>query len=171
MTSTPESTPWEQVLHEYIDVGRKFRLIEDASRMHRDRMLTWAIGLMGGGIFATLHLASEGICSPPTLMWAAAPWSLGVLFAVLGRIASAHQDGVRNLLTAGEAYLIRLQLVKGLDPTSAGELLRRLSDDPSRVQLERKVKCAEKMTSAFYYLTLVSLLLGMIVIFWRVVTC
>ena len=96
MTETPRPaaepktpTALARVLQAYTDVSREFQLIEEAERTHRDRMLTWSIGLMAGGIFATIHLASEGVCSSlgvAAFVWAASPWMLAVLGQISGSV-------------------------------------------------------------------------------------
>lgn len=51
---------------------------------HADKMLTWAIGLMGAGIFASREFLSA---APIDLRFAAwLPWIAGIVFAVAGRL-------------------------------------------------------------------------------------
>ncbi len=168
-------TPVERVLHEYVEVIREFRLIGDAARMHRDRMLTWAIALMGGGLFAAINLRSAGVC--PTggvraLIWAASPWALGVILAACARIAGEWDRALSDrfaVLSTGEKYLIRLEAVRGLDDAAAERLMQRLgAADPSH---EKREKWARVVTDLLYCAVLVALVAGMVSVFWRVLTC
>jgi hypothetical protein len=178
---TPEPkplTPVERVLHEYVEVVREFRLIGDAARMHRDRMLTWAIALMGGGLFAAINLRSAGVCPVAgvrALIWAASPWALGVILAVCARIAGEWDRAVSDrfaVLSTGEAYLIRLEVARGLDDLAAERLMQRLgAADLSRAQRWNREKLARLVTDLLYSAALVALVAGMVSVFWRVVTC
>lgn len=142
--------------------------------MHDDRMLTWAIGLMGGGFFASIHLPSVGVCQaigPRPLIWAASPWVAGVLFAVLGRIAGGRYREVSNTFSVGDAYQMPRALARAPDEESAWQIFRRLLDDPSRAQYEARAECAKTIARWSYYLTWGLFVLGMIWVFSRVVTC
>ncbi len=178
MSGAPEPkplTPVERVLHEYVEVAREFRLIGDAARMHRDRMLTWVIALMGGGLFAAINLRSAGVCpiaGVRALIWAASPWVLGVILAVCARIVGEWDRALSDrfaVLSTGEAYLIRLEMARGLDAAAAERLMQRLgAADPSRAQ---HWKLALLATDLLYSAALVALVAGMVSVFWRVVTC
>jgi len=166
-------TPLERVLRAYIDLIRQVRRIDEAKHAHRDKMLTWAIALMGGGVFATVQLRS-GICSTlntRALLWAASPWALGVLLGFLARIASASYSHIKDVFRTGETYLIRAKIATGLDDEGAKALLKELGNSPERKRHEAKAECAESITRWLYYATLGALLVGMITVFWRVTTC
>jgi len=171
MASEPAPSPLEKVLLAYLDLAREFRVIAEGARMHRDKMLTWAIGLMGGGLFAVVNLAG-GRCSAVgarALIWSASPWAAGVLLAVLGRIANAAYSEGAGAFVAAEAYEIRGALAHGLDADSAQQLFTRLSESATRIEYEKKAKVAKRASRFLYYLTLVALILGMISVFWRIV--
>ena len=93
----------KEVLRAYMESIREFRLIDDAARAHLDRMLTWVIGLMGAGVLATANLNG---CPRRDLVWASAPWVVGILIAVLGRLSGdLYRDhpGLRTTAEAGPA--------------------------------------------------------------------
>jgi hypothetical protein len=55
---------------------------------HTDKMLTWAIGLMGGGLYGAYALLQ---CDPTHLwIWALLPWLMGILCALAGRLIEVH---------------------------------------------------------------------------------
>lgn len=55
---------------------------------HTDKMLTWSIGLMGGGLYGAHTLLK---CGPPHVwLWAILPWLLGILSALAGRVIIAQ---------------------------------------------------------------------------------
>ena len=85
---------------------------------HTDKMLTWAIGLMGGGLYGAYALLK---CGPTHVwMWALLPWVLGILCALAGRVILAH------LLKLGsEGIHKRVSRVQLLMLESDGPLLSR----------------------------------------------
>jgi hypothetical protein len=161
----------ERVLQAFVEASREVRLLQETIRTHRDTMLTWAIGLMGGGLLAVVNLAS-GPCSAlgaQPLIWAASPWGAGVLFAVIGRIASAYLSQTGVLLSVTEVFEIRSNLARGLDAKAASELLDKISAGAKESETGT-VKFAKKVSLNFYYLTLLALLVGMISVFLKVAT-
>jgi hypothetical protein len=67
---------------------REGHRLATASVAHADAMLTWSIGLMGGGIFASKDVLAS---APVDLRFAAwLPWILGIVFAVTGRLLYDH---------------------------------------------------------------------------------
>ena len=72
----------------YANALREAQPKAEASQRHLDQMLTWAIGLMGGALFYLPNLLQQACPSGvrPRLVWIAAPWVLGILLALVGRI-------------------------------------------------------------------------------------
>jgi len=65
------------------------------SQEHADKMLTWAIGLMGAGIFSSKDFLAD---APLNLRFAALlPWIAGIMFAVAGRLLYADLMPRNNL--------------------------------------------------------------------------
>jgi len=82
----------------------------EASQQHQDQVLTWAIGLMGGGLFYLPNLLAQtcSIDSRPRFVLIAGPWALGILLALVGRMVSAHHRHVDNL-----AFFRKWQAIEG----------------------------------------------------------
>src|SRR5262245_27944146 len=123
MPGEPEQSRVEKVLQAFGDAGREARQVQEAGRIHRDTMLTWAIGLMGGGVFAVVQLGG-GPCSGlgfRPLIWAASPWVAGVLLAVVGRMANAAQSQAASIFAVQEGFQIRSALARGLNTESASK--------------------------------------------------
>lgn len=76
---------------------------------HTDRMLTWAIGLMGGGLYGAYALLR---CGPTHVwIWALLPWLLGILCALAGRVIIAQllklgSDGTHARVSRVQLLLI-----------------------------------------------------------------
>ena len=77
------------------------------SQEHTDRMLTWAIGLMGGGLYGAYALLRCG--SPLIWTWALLPWLLGILCALAGRVLLARMLSSGAL--GSHARVSRIQLL------------------------------------------------------------
>src|SRR5690348_80563 len=66
------------------------------SQEHADKMLTWALGLMGAGIFSSKDFLAD---APPNLRFAALlPWIAGIICAVAGRLLGSELQNHNNLL-------------------------------------------------------------------------
>lgn len=66
-----------------------------ASQEHADKMFTWAIGLMGAGIFSGHTLLSHS--TPYLWLGAFSPWILGILAALAGRLVGHELRGKESL--------------------------------------------------------------------------
>ena len=143
---------------------REFRLIDDAARAHLDRMLTWVIGLMGAGVLATANVST---CPRRDLVWASAPWVVGILIAVLGRLSGDLYRDHPGLRSTAEVFEAHLELARGPDEKSTEEFFARLSVDP---HVERAA-CAQRIAQWCYRASLILLAIGMLSVFWRVVSC
>jgi hypothetical protein len=152
------------VLRAYVEAIREFRLIEDAARAHLDRMLTWVIGLMGAGVLATANLS---ICPRRDLVWASAPWLGGILIAVVGRMFGDLYREHPGLRSTAEIYAAQLEVARGVDEKSAKEFLARHSEEPQRKRADR----AQRIARWCYRASLILLAIGMLSVFWRVVSC
>jgi hypothetical protein len=154
----------EVVLRAYMESIREFRLLDDAARAHLDRMLTWVIGLMGAGVLAT---ASLRICPLRELIWASSPWVVGILVAVVGRLAGDLYRDHPGLRSIAEVFEAHLQLARGPDEESARDFFARTSDEPHLKRAER----AQRIARWCYRAALILLAIGMLSIFRRVASC
>jgi hypothetical protein len=154
----------KEVLRAYMESIREFRLIDDAARAHLDKMLTWVIGLMGAGVLAT---ASLGGCPRGDLVWASAPWVVGILIAVLGRLSGDLYRDHPGLRTTAEVFEAHLELARGPDEDSARAFFARHSEEPYLARADR----AQRIARWCYRVSLILLAIGMLSIFRRVASC
>jgi hypothetical protein len=161
-----------RVLREYLRVVRAFHRIRKAEQAHRDGMLMWTIGLMGGGTFAALSsLLSSGVCpatAKQSVIWATSPWGAGVALAVLARLIGAHHWRRDTLLLEAQEYQVRLRLPTATDAT---RLLEQVSSDPTAVRQTARSQCAERVSVWLSGLSLLALLGGMATVFVTAVFC
>ena len=152
-------------LRAYIAAIQEFRLIDDAAREHLDKMLTWVIGLMGGGVLATA--ANVSICPGRDLVWASVPWVGGTLIAVIGRIFGDLYREHPGLRTAAEAYSAKLELARGPDDESARKFFARHLEEPYM----KRAAYAQRIARWCYRASLILLAIGMLSVFRGVVSC
>jgi hypothetical protein len=96
--SIGESIPstWiRDFIQQYVDSSREGHRFAQESQQHGDRMLTWAIGLMGAGIFSSA--AFLGAATPRLRFAALLPWIAGIVLAVAGRLIAAELMGADRL--------------------------------------------------------------------------
>ena len=156
----------KEVLRAYMESIREFRLIDDAARAHLDKMLTWVIGLLGAGVLATATAHLSG-CPRRDLVWASAPWVMGILIAVLGRLSGDLYRDHPGLRTTAEAFEAHLELARGPDEKSAREFFARRSEEPSLQRAER----AQRVARWCYRGALILLAIGILSVFRQVASC
>jgi hypothetical protein len=167
--TTPDEDPkppkrTEEVLRAYMESVREFRLIDDAARAHLDRMLTWVIGLMGAGVLATANVSA---CPRRDLVWAAAPWIVGILIAVLGRLSGDLYRDHPGLSSTAEVFLAHLELAREPDDKSVKEFFARDRTDPHTNRADR----TQRIARWCYRVSLIFLAIGMLLVFARVLSC
>jgi hypothetical protein len=152
------------------------RRLDEASQRHEDRMLTWSVGLMGGALFALPPVLNAACETTKGYALAAAPWALGVVCALVGRVVGGwHRDASRfhfaAKLGACHAILARSAMMQTAREL-ASEILAVMNDTDThlKVALARAVRLnwwAEK----FYYATVVTLVAGIVFLLWRISSC
>lgn len=99
MTPDPPQTaelPFpERIIKNYVSGLREGHRFALDSQEQTDKMLTWAIGLMGAGILGSAEFFKP---FPPTARFVAImPWVFGILCAVAGRlVAREHPSAPPN---------------------------------------------------------------------------
>jgi hypothetical protein len=84
-----------QFIAQWAAATREGHRFAQESLEHADKMLTWAIGLMGAGIFSSKEFLAA---APLTLRFAALlPWVAGIICAVAGRLFGADVMPRNNL--------------------------------------------------------------------------
>ncbi len=117
---------------------------------HTDRMLTWAIGLMGGGLYGAYSLLR---CGPAQAwIWALLPWLLGILCALAGRMLIAQL-----LSVGGRGSYARVSRVQLLMLETDGALISRnlqeLISDAEFFPEEKRTKKLQPWALVTYYTT------------------
>ena len=93
MSADPEF--YERVSRQYAQDLRDGHRLAAESQKHTDKMLTWAIGLMGAGILGSHQIL--GSLTPGVRALALTPWLLGILVALAGRLVSRAMVEEENL--------------------------------------------------------------------------
>lgn len=94
----------------YLDMLEQIRSSSASHTQHADKMLTWAIGLMGGGLFYVNSLLQSTI--DRGLRFAAlAPWIVGILAALAARVIGLRQRESSAAWYPGEVFNIKGQLL------------------------------------------------------------
>jgi hypothetical protein len=79
----------------YIKGLRSGHLLATKDQRHTDQMFMWLLGLMGLGLFGLPTLLGT-VCRAealrPALVPLAAPWGVGILLALLGRLVEKAPD-------------------------------------------------------------------------------
>lgn len=143
------------------------RKMTAASQRHTDAMLTWAIGLMGGGIVSLFSVLAHwrAVTRPDTLL-AVSPWILGILLALLGRLV------VKELMSADDQFVFLKQhalnelllATGGVDVTRFRQIA---SNEVCGLKGARdKMETFGRWTDRLYYVTHGLFGLGVIAFYW-----
>src|SRR5205809_782778 len=111
----------EKLISEYLARLQEARKFESEENARDDAALTWAIGLMGAGLFAIPSFlkavtAISSVIATPRPQWmlglAMAPWVLGVLAAIAGRLALRGLTKKHDLYHFGKSVRLQALLIK-----------------------------------------------------------
>lgn len=128
---------------------------------HTDRMLTWAIGLMGGGLYGAYGLLR---CGPPHVWaWALLPWLLGILFALAGRMILAQITAVGALGSHARVSRVQLLMLETDGPLISRNL-KALFDDATLFPEEKTTKKLRPWALFAYYATHVLFGIGVLAV-------
>ncbi len=156
------------------------------SQEHGDNMLTWAVGLMGAGLFAlpTFLTATCGHLSL-SLPLLASPWALGVVLALLGRVFGGLRRDVEDFYFVRKSNAVDVLLLKLLEASAnpqgvspqvfAGfgdSLLIIMNDkDPKVATLSRRMRYLHRVAEGAYYVSLLAFAVGIVDVFWAMWLC
>lgn len=128
---------------------------------HTDRMFTWAIGLMGGGLYGAHALLR---CGPPHLwVWALLPWLLGILCALAGRLILAKMLGVGALGSHARVSRVQLLMIE-TDGALISRNLKELLGNPALFPGEKMAKCLQPWAQIAYFTTHVLFGIGVLAV-------
>jgi hypothetical protein len=128
-------------------IRERFRINTEVT-LHADTMLTWAIGLMGAGVFGSKDFLAN---APIALRFAAVlPWMAGILFAVVSRVLASEM--IHRASFAHYSYVGDVESVLFLDQAAAQERLGALlaGDEKTKKQNEEMIWWA-RVTNDFFY--------------------
>lgn len=117
---------------------------------HIDRMLTWAIGLMGAGLYSSYGLL--GAAASWARLWALAPWILGVLCALAGRIILARILSFSALGAHARNSMVLLLMLE-TDVSVVKKYWKELTESAAFFDGEKKAKKLQPWANSFYTLT------------------
>jgi hypothetical protein len=159
-----------EVVNASLDFVRGSLRISQASHSHRDRMLTWTVGLMGGGLLRLRSLIGA-LCTDRRhlLGWVMSSWLFGIILALVVRIIGERHAYRLRVEGLAEASELRLLLIQGLDSDSLEHEFGQVSH--KYVNLSEKTRRLDQVTEYLYYVTLVFFLAGTVALALRVVTC
>ena len=131
------------------------------SQEHSDAMLTWAIGLMGGGLYASYGLLNGA----PTRMWmwALMPWIAGILCALGGRLLLGKIMAFGML--GAQARVSRVQLL--LLETNVALIqknFRELTENAALFDGEKKSVTLQRPAQILYLVTHLLFALGVVAV-------
>lgn len=130
-----------------------------ALREHTDRMLTWAIGLMGAGVFSANALLANVPRYPR--VGALLPWTVGILVALAGRVLAHELSGKESLWHFEKAVRIRILLLKQDPGAAMTELLAIIE---RRGELSKRYETSKRLGTwldGLYYATHILFAIGM----------
>ncbi|MBI1960387.1 MAG: hypothetical protein HYS36_14315 [Candidatus Rokubacteria bacterium] len=110
------------------------------SHEHTERMLAWLSGLMGAGIFSVQGLLATAPL--PMRLSAFVPWTLGILYGVLGRLLQGElpkKDDQQHFRRISTLELLRLETDADLIRRNLRPILEAatFAKDEERRRLER----------------------------------
>lgn len=159
----------------YVSALRRTRPLAAASQRHIDRMLQWAVALMGAGLLAipTLLETACEIKRSPFPVWLAAPWLAGVVVALLGRIAGGFHRDADNFHFVRKWQSMETLLLREPDfDTLSKWFFEIMNDRDSDLARDlRKVKRLSWIVDMTYYASTILLVGGLLVVFWFAARC
>lgn len=136
---------------------------------HTDRMLTWAIGLMGAGLVAIPKVLSDA-CPGRRDLWVriGAIWATGVLLAVIGRLLAKEMLRTQFGILVNRSHGIRATLISGKSfKEKAEHILSVMSDEDSAIApLVSRNKKLDRGIDVTYYGAHILLVLGLLALLY-----
>jgi hypothetical protein len=158
----------------YAQALREAQPLASASQRHSDQMLTWAIGIMGAGLFALPGLLRD-VCraTQPDTAWLGTAWAFGILTAILGRLAYAWLRDADDRAFLQKIHAVESALLAGLELDElARRILSIMTDQEPQVRAGgRTSRRLRYWAGSLYYATHIALGVGFVVIFWKVTAC
>jgi hypothetical protein len=133
-------------------------------------MLTWAVGLMGAGLFS-LPSFIGALCTDrrQVLWWVMYPWMCGIIVALFARILGGVHAYRLRVGGLAEATELRWLLIRQLDPDTLerehGQVLKKY------VKLSERSQPLDQLIQYLSYATYAVFLAGMALLAWRLGTC
>jgi hypothetical protein len=153
----------------YADALRATRPIAAADQAHTDQMLTWSVGLMGAGLFA-LPTVINAACGQNWRFWlgiVAAPWTAGILLALLGRVAAKLFRNADALAFVHRWQAVETALLRDLKLEELGDRLLGIMDDqdPDIKTRAERASTLGRVTDWLFYTTQIAFGIGVVSVF------
>jgi hypothetical protein len=149
---------------------REGRQLSSESQNHMDRMFTWAIGLMGAGIFLSpnfFQALSVSHCPQWLLLVVLSPWVIGIMIALAGRLFISKWQGAENVFAQTKLAAVERLLLSQEPARLSQELLDIISNKSQRYELGHRMARLQRygrMTAFFYYSAHLALGIGILAV-------
>jgi hypothetical protein len=167
-----------KLIHEagksYADSLARVRELAASEQSKVDGMLTWSVGLMGAGLLG-VH-STLGTCGikGAALLSVAAPWLIGILFAVLGRVLAMHHRQADGLFFARKWGDLQTALMDtSFSPAGLVLTLQSIMRDQ-----KPEIAAARALSSKWsrgllfvFYVVHVCFAIGAVLVVWRLTQC
>jgi len=153
----------------YCAALRESHTFAGESQTQSDRLLAWTVALMGAGIFAApTFLSSVGadLHGSRGGLLVLAPWVLGILFGVVGRLFALELRDANNLYVAERLHAIEmLSFDEWPDvDTVRKQFIGLMTDSGDHLKRNERVECFQRWTRVCYYSAYLMLGLGTIAV-------
>ena len=159
---SPDSDFYERFIQQYANGLREGHRFAAESQEHCDRMLTWAIGLMGAGI-----LGSHEILKPLSSGWQAlvlSPWLLGILVALVGRLLGRVVVEKDNLFFFEKVKRLESAVFHSHGEELQGEINAIMTDADTLGEKRKSVKRLNARLTRLYYAAHILLGIGVLTV-------
>jgi hypothetical protein len=153
----------ERVIKNYVSGLREGHRFALDSQEHTDKMLTWAIGLMGAGILGSEQFFKAYL--PAARLFALMPWIFGILCAVVGRLVTRELMERDNLFFFHKVTRFESAPLthKGDDNALLHEIQAAIADKGQEAKRDA-LKHLQVWLSRLYYATHILLGVGVLII-------
>jgi hypothetical protein len=158
----------------YADSLARVRELAAAEQTKVDAMLTWSVGLMGAGLLGVHSIFGTCGVKGGALLWLTAPWLIGILLAVLGRVLAMHHRTADGLFFARKwGDLQPVLLDTSLSPEGLARALQDIIGDrtPAISAAQAHSRSWSRRLTFVFYLVHICFAIGVVLVVWRLRLC
>ena len=135
-----------------------------SSQERSDKMLTWFIALMGGGIFSVHRFFAD--VQVHLIVTCLLAWVIGIVSGVTSRVLGGVLVNKNNLLFYDRVSRLGLLMIESDYSLIRRELADLMKASGSLAQKEKKLVCLLRATNATYYLAYLGFIVGTVAAAW-----